>query len=491
MAQEIELKLTLSPADARALPTHPLLAEQTPRRRRLLNTYYDTPDLALKAGRVALRFRKAGSQWLLTVKSAEAASGGLAMRSEWEYPAVPGIFDFAAVDAPALRARLESALPSLRPIFTTDFRRSAWTVSHGASRIEIALDRGHVASQGRRMPLCEVELELLEGEVADLFALTRELQAGFRLHPSVASKAERGYALFAGQPERPFKARPQVLAAEMNPVEAFRSITLACLEQLQRNEAGVIRATDPEFVHQARVALRRMRSAVKLFGPVLPPDFVAAFGQAWRALAGDLGTARNWDVFLEEVLPPVLAAFPGDRQARRLQAAARQRARQADKAVADLLLLPEYPRLLTEFTAALLALPDSEGISLEEFARQRLRRHSRRARALAQRHAELTPAERHGLRIEIKKLRYTLEFFASLLPARRLRPYLAALTQLQDELGLINDHVTAEALIGELLPDLRPGPVQGWIAGRHALLVAELHDALDTWLAQPSPWKNR
>lgn len=491
MATEIELKLTLAPKDARTLPGHPLLAAHPPKRQRLLNTYYDTPGLDLKAMRVALRFRKIGWQWLLTVKSAEPSSAGLAMRSEWECPATPGVFDFSHVDVPALRARLEAATPALLPVFTTDFRRTAWTIAYGTSTIEVALDRGHIASQGRNAPLCELELELISGEIGDLFALTRELQSGFHLHPSIASKAERGYALFADEAPRPFKARPLPLAAELTPVEAFRRITLGCLEHLQRNEAGITRGKDPEFVHQARVALRRMRSAMKLFAPVLPADFVQAYGQAWRTLAATLGTARNWDVFVDETLPPILAAFPADRPARRLLAEGRHRARRAHEAVAAMLVLPEYPRLLVEFTAALFALPDNAEATLTEFACQRLNGHARKARQLATRHHNLEPADRHRMRIRFKKLRYALEFFAALLPPRRLKPYLAALTQLQDELGLINDHVTAESLIAEVLDGVKPGPVQGWIAGRHALLLAELPEALDTWLAQAAPWKNR
>lgn len=490
MATEIELKLTLSPKEARALPEHPLIAGQPAKRRRLLNTYYDTPDLLLKKKRVALRFRKIGWQWLLTVKSAEPASGGLAMRSEWEYPAVPGIFDFASVDAPELRAELETAAPSLVPVFTTDFQRTAWTVAYGNSSVEIALDKGRAASQGRQAPLCEVELELVSGEVADLFALTRELQTQFHLHPSVASKAERGYTLFADEPAAPFKAKPLPVSAEMTPVAAFRTIALGCLEHLQRNEAGVAHSGHPEFVHQARVALRRMRSAMRLFAPVLPGAFVEAYGQAWRTLASGLGNARNWDVFVGETLPPILAAFPDDRSARRLEREGRRRARSAHAAVAAMVVLPEYSRLLIEFTAALLALPDDPDTTLTEFARDRLRSHARKARKLAARHRSLDAAERHRMRIRFKKLRYALEFFAPLLPKPKLAPYLAALTQLQGELGLINDHVTAETLIAEALGGRTSGPVQGWLAGRHALLLAELPDSLDIWLSQKAPWKN-
>jgi len=75
------------------------------------------------------------------------------------------------------------------------------------------------------------------------------------------------------------------------------------------------------------------------------------------------------------------------------------------------------------------------------------------------------------------------------LPQQRLARYLTTLTQLQDELGMINDHVTAQALLDEALKGHPPGPLHGWIAGRHELLVRELPEALDTWLAQKAPWK--
>lgn len=491
MATEIELKLALTPATARLLESHPLLAGRTANRQHLLNTYYDTADLDLKNRRVALRFRKKGWQWLLTVKSAEPASGGLAMRSEWETPGAPGHWDFAHVDDDGLRAQLEVVSPRLRPIFTTHFRRTAWLIDFGNSRIEMALDRGHIESDGRRSPLCEVELELLSGDIADLFALTRALQADLPLRPSVASKAERGYTLFADETPRPYKARLTPLAEEMGPVAAFRQIALACLEQLQRNEAGVIAGKDPEFVHQARVALRRLRSALKVFAPSLPEGYAEAWGQAWQTLAAALGEARNWDVLVTETLPPIQAAFPDHRPIQRLLAEGRRRVKRSYRALGDLLALAEYPRLVTEFTASLFSLGDDNEPQLMDFALVQLSARARRARRLALRHASLTPDERHRMRISFKKLRYTLEFFSTLLPRHRLKAYLAALAQLQDELGLINDHVTAADLIESVLGENHKGPIQGWIAGRHALLVSELPESLDIWLAQGTPWKKR
>lgn len=481
MSTEIELKLQLSPKAAGKLARHPLLANIASHKQQLLNTYFDTPELELHQRRIAVRFRKKGWQWLSTVKSAEPASGGLAMRSEWETQATPGTFDFSHVDNAEFRSFLEARIDKLEPVFTTDFKRQSWQVPFGESLIELVIDRGHIESRGRRTPICEIELELLSGKVEDIFWLTRQLQGDIHLHPAIASKAERGYNLFLDAPLKPFKARPAAINAHMTPVEAFRCIALNCLEHFQRNEQGLLTSKDPEFVHQARVALRRLRSAIKLFVPVLPPEFVTTYGKAWQTLGFALGEARNWDVFLEETLPPFLEAFPNDKDGKRLRKAAQRKAQSARKPVVALLAINEYPRLLLEFTAAVYTVGQTLPIPLEDFAHQQISRHARKACKLTIRHAELTPTERHKMRIAFKKLRYTLEFFAGLLPPKRLKPYIAALLQLQDKLGHINDHITAEGLITTELRTRPPGPIQGWISGRHALLINDLEEMLPTW----------
>ena len=489
MSLEIELKLQLSPKTAKKLPGHPLLAGIQVQKQHLLNTYYDTPQLDLHARRIGLRFRKKGWQWLLTVKSAEPASGGLAMRSEWETEATPGTFDFAHVDNPDLREFLERSTDQLAAVFTTDFKRQIWHVPFGESVIELAVDRGMIESRGKSTPICEIELELLSGKIEDIFGLTRKLQDQFDLRPAIASKAERGYNLFLNETPTPFKAKVAPINDEMAPVEAFRQIALGCLEHFQRNERGLQENSNAEFIHQARVALRRLRSAIKLFSPVLPPEFVNAYGQTWQTLASSLGEARNWDVFLEETLPPVAKIFPEHKEIKRLRNEAGRRARSARRSITRLLACKEYPRLLIEFTAAVYTLGDTLPGSLKPFAEQQLRQHARRARRLARQHTTLNPLERHRMRISFKKLRYTLEFFSPLMSAKRLAPYLAALSQLQDELGLINDHVTAEALLHDALGKQTTGAIHGWIAGRHDLLLGRLGESLDTWLAQPSPFK--
>jgi inorganic triphosphatase YgiF len=172
-------------------------------RQRLLNTYFDTPELALQQARMAVRERLAGEQWLLTVKTAGQSTAGLSRRQEWEGPTTPGALQFdTLVDDAALSQTLMALRPQLQAMFCTDFERQRWVVAHGGAQIEVALDQGriHVPGTDLSEPLLELELELLSGPEDALMALADVLrqtpQGPIPLTPSDASKAQRGQALW-------------------------------------------------------------------------------------------------------------------------------------------------------------------------------------------------------------------------------------------------------------------------------------------------------
>jgi inorganic triphosphatase YgiF len=187
---ETELKLSLSEPDLHRLLAHPLLAGAGSTQR-LLNTYFDTPDLALQQRRMAVRERLAGDQWLLTVKTAGQSDNGLSRRQEWEGPTTPGALAFDALvsDTP-----LAAELMAMRP---------RWVIAHADAQIEVALDQGriHVPGTDLTEPLLELELELLSGPESALMALAdvlRQTPLGtVLLTPSDASKAQRGMSLWA------------------------------------------------------------------------------------------------------------------------------------------------------------------------------------------------------------------------------------------------------------------------------------------------------
>ena len=199
---ETELKLNLSEPDLPRLLNHPMLAA-TGSAQRLLNTYFDTNDLALQHRRMAVRERLAGDQWLLTVKTAGRSENGLSRRQEWEAPTTPGALQFdTLVDDVALATELVAMRPHLKALFCTDFERQRWVVTHADAQIEVALDQGriHVPGTDLSEPLLELELELLSGPESALMALADVLrqtpQGPVQLTPSDASKAQRGMSLW-------------------------------------------------------------------------------------------------------------------------------------------------------------------------------------------------------------------------------------------------------------------------------------------------------
>jgi inorganic triphosphatase YgiF len=199
---ETELKLSLNEADLPRLLTHPLLAHGASTQR-LLNTYFDTPDLALQQRRMAVRERLAGDRWLLTVKTAGQSQNGLSRRQEWEGPTTPGALQFdTLVDDATLAADLMALRPALRALFCTNFERQRWVIAHAGAKIEVALDQGriHVPGTALSEPLLELELELLSGPETALLALADVLrqtpQGDLTLTPSDTSKAQRGMALW-------------------------------------------------------------------------------------------------------------------------------------------------------------------------------------------------------------------------------------------------------------------------------------------------------
>jgi inorganic triphosphatase YgiF len=489
MSVEKELNLSLSPRVASQLAKHPLLTDVTPVRQRVQNTYYDTPDQRLRHERVVVRYGKTGSTWLSSVRRVPLHESGYPGNAGWESVAALGDLDFSHVEDSSLRQWLESLREDLQPAFTTSFTRSAWLLEpREGVRIELALDRGWIEAQGRRQAICEVGLELLEGRSSDLFSAAGELQTGLALHPEAASRFQRGYRVLSDELLQPVKALPIETRGEMTAVAAFRQIALACLKHLQSNEQGLHASDNPEFVHQARVAIRRLRSAIRIWRPHLPQELAVTFDPLWQALARLLGETRNWDVFRAETLPAVVAACPAGVEVGRLTQHAQRRCAINREAARNRLKSADYSRLLLEFTAAVLALPEDDPRCLETFAPRCLDKRARKVWQLAAGALEGDAAARHRLRVAYKRLRYALEFFAPLFPGELLRNYHQAASGLQEILGRLNDLAVAAELTEEALPGGQGTAVRRWLEAQSESLLPDLGGLLNDFHKQLVPW---
>jgi inorganic triphosphatase YgiF len=501
VAVETELKLAIAPADVPRLARSAVLRDATrssPVTRATHSVYYDTPDHALRRGGMALRLRREGRRWLQTLKTAGRVDAGLHAREEHEVVRARAQIDFATLADTPLGPALDDAgfRAALAPVFETTFRRTARLVALSAdSTAELVLDRGEVIAGDTRTPLCEVEIELRTGHAADLFAFAARLARDVPLRLASVSKAARGYALLDADPapDGPVKAAPLVLVPAAAVSDTFATLLRHGIAHLHANEDGLVEASaDIEYVHQARVALRRLRSAFRLFRDVVPRDTVAPVTDRLRLLAQHLGETRDWDVFLAETLAAVEAAIPGDETLAGLHAQAASLRRTARDATASTAADADWTVLLLDLSGLAATQPWRDALDAEaqaraalpvrEYAASLLARQAKRVRRHGRDVAGLDPSALHALRIEIKKLRYATEFFQSLFPRKAVRTWIDATTALQSLLGTLNDAAVTQRLLGRLdggdADSARAcGLVRGFTAARADAVLAQLAPA--------------
>jgi inorganic triphosphatase YgiF len=472
-AGEIELKLALPAADAtglaRRLARVPVLARRKASAQHLHNIYYDTPELALRQQRAALRLRRLGSEarprWLQTLKTAAEEDSALSRRGEWEVPVPDAALRRRALkETPWPRLDPDGAIfRALAPCFVTSFQRTRWTVRRrNGSVVEVALDIGHIEAGDRRSPICELELELLAGSPQALFDVAQLIARDIAVLPASQSKAERGYALALGVAEAPLRARPPVLETKLSVVEAAQRVLRETFSQFTANLSALRGSDEAEVVHQARVGWRRFRSAWRLFRAALPADAPPPSWLPLQPLLSFLGELRDLDVARTETLPPLAAAYAGgDLQrteewqtlaASMLQATTLQR-----KAVRFALQTPAVGACLLATTQWIENLTDPQATgstdtgpqeALPRWARQRLDRLRRQLKRALKRSPG--PAQQHRVRILAKRLRYAIEALRPFLPKQRAQRWHQQAMELQTTLGATRDLMQASTLAATL-----------------------------------------
>jgi inorganic triphosphatase YgiF len=484
---EVELKLELSRKDADRVASARALQGLSGETSALVSVYFDTPEDDLRRRGYALRIRHKGDRRIQTIKAEGAAAAGLFVRPEWECEIEGDTPQLDAASSPLAELLPPETRGSLEPRFETRVTRTIFLPVAEGAEIEFAVDVGEIVAGRRRAPLCEVELELKSGPPRALFDFARRLDDHVPLRLGVRSKSERGYALAKGGKAKATRAEPVHLDREGDAREAFAAIAQSCIRQFRLNEGLVMTGGDEGPVHQARVGLRRLRSAFSLFRPLLVGDDRADLLRLeLKWLAAQLGEVRNLDVLIPRIGGPVRDQLVAARaraldHARAVLGSARTRLLMIDLAewlaLGDWRLAPADPAL-----AARLA-PD--------FAADVLGKHRKRIKKRGRHLAKLDDEQRHEVRIEGKKLRYAAEFFGALYPRRkaqrRREGFLAAIEKLQDLLGELNDLVTGPEVLAALGIE-QPLPLPARHEHRDMLDRAE--EALDTLLDVKRFWRD-
>lgn len=290
-----------------------------------------------------------------------------------------------------------------------------------------------------------------EGEDAAIAPPT-EQQVQQQAAPMAPSEPQQDQPLPKDEPIRPVKAEPVRLRGRMTLEDAFQSIGLNCVHQIEANVPGVLKQ-NVESLHQMRVGLRRLRALLAMFEDLAAPPVALHADIEW--LSGELGPARDWDVLADSTLDRVHGF-----DATALRQAAHERANAHHAHILNVLREPRYAELMTQLNEwlgerrwRLDATLDKDSPLAERAARAALPLLRKAEKRLAKRIDGLDEDDapgRHRVRIAAKKARYAAEFFRDLLPARRVKRYVGHLEKLQDRLGLLNDMAVADHLLEEL-----------------------------------------
>ncbi len=491
---EFELKLEI-PAD-RLQPLLAAIRQGDAIRERLRATYFDTQDGALAGHGIVVRMRQEGRKWVQTAKA--PGSGPLA-RLEHNAPVAPDVAGMTpAVDLArhsgtpvgealrrALGLKAGAAFAPLIPLYETDVTRLSVSVRHGESELEIALDEGRIVAAARWLPLRELEVELKGGRPQDAVRLARE---GCRIHGlwlNTISKSMKGQRL-AGTAARPARgARTPSYGRQAGGHELVAAVVATGLEQVLEFASEVASGSgDVEHIHQLRVGIRRLRTALRELGGLtdsIDPAWEAPLIDGFRALGRhrDQGhLARTVEPLIEGAGGPVvetvtLAADIPD--------------------PGEVVRAPAFQDSLMALLAFAHRDTSQPGPGHQE-TKKRVRK------ALAKLHAQvledggrfasLDEVRQHRVRKRAKRLRYLAEFAAPLFHSRKTQAFADSLKPLQDALGRYNDELMALHAYRALASgEPRAWFAVGWLSARREPNAAACQQAIDAFARTRPFWE--
>lgn len=496
--REVELKLLCTPAVLHKLMASSALLTQLspPSASNLLSTYFDTPGRDLSKSGIILRLRQGNDGMVQTLKADDSDTPAVA-RDCVEIETLlaktrttPDLTRLPDEWQKKLSALIADQM--LEPTISTRINRhlAHWKDGKG-TEIEIAFDEGEMTVGKASLPICEIELELKAGHAAGLYELALALLAQAPLLVGTRSKAQRGFDLLDQRQPEAFKAGPLTLSREASLEDAYAQILSHCLTHLLGNERAIIQRQDIEALHQARVALRRLRSAFTVFGGVIGGDATDELAQEAKWIGNSVGRARDHDVFVMDILTPAFKANKPDEAMFHLQAVTEIARKKAWEQTCIALTSTRYAQFqlrLGHYLAAqdwrpLAAYDVLAAGSAQVFADAALDKRLSSVMRLGRDIADLDTSDRHELRKRLKKLRYTLGFFASLYPRSAVKSYLDDLGRLQDVFGSLNDVAMATTILERLVandPELA-GPAAQILAWHEEKATADWKAALKLW----------
>jgi inorganic triphosphatase YgiF len=418
--------------------------------------YFDTPDDKLAAAGLALRLRRENGRWLQTLKMDQGEANLRRIEHEVDvgragHEPMPAI-DLHRHDGTSAGRAAAEALGVTQPgqapeeplvrRYGTDILRRKGTMNHRGARVEVAFDCGHVEAGAHRIPVREVELELKSGSPDAVAALARKWVRRYGAWLSSETKAERGRRLAVGD-SHPIvvKAQPPRLVPPLSTDAVTRAVMTSCLAHILPNAAALAAGSrENEHIHQLRVGVRRLRTALrelKAHSDAMPTHIEAPLARLFRAL----GEHRDQEAVLAAVKPKLLAAGASgvawaSQGSADIDIVAQVRHCEVQCALID----------LADFALGEASGPPKDRVALQRKARKRLGRLHHNVQERGGHFEQLAEEDQHDLRKRLKRLRYLSEFVAPLFGEASVERYLQALRPAQDALGENNDLVVARTL---------------------------------------------
>ena len=327
--------------------------------------------------------------------------------------------------------------------FQTDVQRSFHVFEFEGSQIEVCLDDGEIRTPNDQAKICEVEFELKKGSAQHLIEFSKTWVDKYQLWLDVRSKAERGNLLAMGKLVSPaIKAKSLILNPKSSAEYAMQQIVENTLNHILPNAAAIAAGVaEAEHIHQARVGLRRLRSALKHFSnwsSQIDPTWESQLAEIFRAL----GQSRDNDAIQDAVIPLIQKDCEFDLILPQA----------ADTEIAQLLSQPQTTQLFLSLLSFTYAENDARSKLSKQVAKSLTKLYHKILEDAAQ-FSTLTIEQQHRTRKRVKQLRYCIDFIAGLYPENEVQQFLDKLQPIQEYLGFYNDLFVAELIFKQQLSE--------------------------------------
>ena len=483
---EIELKFQLPESKKKTVQQY--FNKQKAQKIRLQAKYYDTPDRLLAKNHVAIRLRQEGKCWVQTFK---AASKNHLQRIEEDIilgqcdhePELDlSLYQHNQTVQSILHEVLGTRSAHLELQFQTDVQRTFHIFEFEGSQIEVCLDDGEIRAANNTIKICEVEFELKQGSAQDLIMLAQTWVEKYQLWLDVRSKAERGNLLSVGKRVSPAsKAKPLHLKSNISAEQAIQLIVENTLNHILPNIAAIADGVaEADHIHQARVGLRRLRSALKNFShwsEQMNADWEAELAEIFTAL----GQARDYDAIQDSVIPLIqnvsdfdFTLTPNNKNN-----------------IAQKFSQPKTTLLFLSLFSFIYAKNPSK-TKLSKCVAKSLTKLYQQILNDATIFSQLSIEQQHRTRKRIKQLHYCIDFISNTYSKKKVQTFINKLQIIQEYLGFYNDLFVAEYIFQQQVSE-QPHFLfaLGWVKAQQVHILKKADKKLKTLSQQDIFWDKK